>query len=105
MCNLEFNCQNSFKQESSKNVLYFHHTKQESSKTTVAGEGSIKIEMQVLTPKSSNFKEVLLFSASRFLNHDLCPYLSTDSNSESNILFMKKLLKYLDLIVFGKISN
>ena len=41
------------KQESSKISKIFLHTKQESSKTKVAREGSIKIETRVLTPKSS----------------------------------------------------
>ena len=41
------------KQESSKIFNLFLHTKQESSKTKVAREGSIKIETRVLTPKSS----------------------------------------------------
>jgi hypothetical protein len=65
--NQELNCQNIVKQESSKiaNTLFssstqesgkivnvFLHTQQESSKTTVAREGSIKIELNILTPKS-----------------------------------------------------
>jgi hypothetical protein len=41
------------KQESSKIVNFFLHTKQESIKTTVANESSIKIKPRVLTPKSS----------------------------------------------------
>ena len=41
------------KQESSKIVNLFLHTKQESSKTTIANEGSIKIETRILIPKSS----------------------------------------------------
>ena len=67
MFNQEFDCQNIFKRESSKiaNTYFFPsknqarlsifllHTKQESSKTTVAHEGSIKIETRGLTPKSS----------------------------------------------------
>ena len=63
MSNQEFNSQNIFKRESSKIVdtylfpskivNFFLHTKQESSKTTVANEGSIKIDRRVLTPKSS----------------------------------------------------
>ena len=45
--------QNIFKRESSKINNFFLHTKQESSKTTFANEGSIKIETRVVTPKSS----------------------------------------------------
>jgi hypothetical protein len=40
------------KQESSKIFKKFLHTKQESSNTTVAREGSIKIKTRVLAPKS-----------------------------------------------------
>ena len=40
------------KQQSSKNVNYFLHTKQESSKTTIARKDSIKIKTRICTPTS-----------------------------------------------------